>query len=60
MTLELNSKQKYRLIESIFTRIQRIDQLISLFKKKDDEKMTIHYEDEKTILQDLLKKLNYD
>jgi hypothetical protein len=59
MTLELNSKEKYRLIESIFTRVQRVDNLISLFQSKGEEKILIHYQDEKIILQELLKKLNY-
>jgi hypothetical protein len=59
MTLELNSKEKYRLIESIFTRVQRVDNLISLFQSKGEERILIHYQDEKIILQELLKKLNY-
>jgi hypothetical protein len=58
MTLELNSKQKYALIESIMTRNQRIESLIDLFNKKDEERIMNHYQDEKIILEDLLQKLN--
>jgi hypothetical protein len=58
MTIELNSKEKYRLIESIMTRTQRIDSLINLFNKKDEERIMNHYQDEKIILEDLLQKLN--
>ena len=58
MTIELNSKQKYALIESIMTRNQRIESLIDLFSKKDEEKILTHYQDEKILLQDLLEKLN--
>jgi hypothetical protein len=58
MTIELNSKQKYALIESILTRNQRIDSLINLFNQKEEEKIATHYEDEKILLEELLQKLN--
>jgi hypothetical protein len=58
MTIELNSKQKYALIESILTRTQRIESLINLFNKKEEEKMMNHYQDEKILLEELLQKLN--
>ncbi len=58
MTIELNSKQKYALIESILTRTQRIESLINLFNQKEDEKIATHYEGEKILLQELLEKLN--
>jgi hypothetical protein len=58
MTIELNSRQKYALIESIITRNQRIDSLIDLFNKKEEEKIATHYEDEKILLEELLQKLN--
>jgi len=58
MTIELNSKQKYTLIESILTRTQRIESLINLFDKKEEEKMMTHYQDEKILLEELLQKLN--
>jgi hypothetical protein len=58
MTIELNSKQKYALIESILTRTQRIESLISLFNKKEEEKIATHYQDEKILLEELLQKLN--
>lgn len=58
MTIELNSRQKYALIESILTRTQRIESLINLFNKKEEEKIATHYQDEKIILEELLQKLN--
>jgi len=58
MTIELNSRQKYALIESILTRTQRIESLINLFNKKEEEKMMNHYQDEKILLEELLQKLN--
>lgn len=58
MTIELNSKQKYALIESILTRTQRIESLINLFNKKEEEKIATHYQDEKILLEELLQKLN--
>jgi hypothetical protein len=60
MTIELNSKEKYALMESILTRIERVDSLINLFNQKDDEKMRSYYQDEKIFLQELLQKLNSD
>jgi hypothetical protein len=60
MTIELNSKQKYALMESVLTRIERVDSLINLFNQKDDEKMRNYYQDEKIFLQELLEKLNSD
>jgi len=60
MTIELNSKQKYALMESVLTRIERVDSLINLFNQKDDEKMRSYYQDEKIFLQELLQKLNSD
>jgi len=60
MTIELNSKQKYALMESVLTRIERVESLINLFNKKDDEKMRNYYQDEKIFLQELLLKLNSD
>jgi hypothetical protein len=58
MTIELNSRQKYALIESILTRTQRIESLINLFNKKEEEKIATHYQDEKILLEELLQKLN--
>lgn len=58
MTIELNSKQKYALMESILTRTQRIESLINLFNKSEDEKILTHYQDEKILLEELLQKLN--
>jgi hypothetical protein len=58
MTIELNSRQKYALIESILTRTQRIESLINLFNQKEEEKMMNHYQDEKILLEELLQKLN--
>lgn len=58
MTIELNSKQKYALMESIMTRTQRIESLINLFNKREDEKIATHYQDEKILLEELLEKLN--
>jgi hypothetical protein len=58
MTIELNSRQKYALIESILTRTQRIESLINLFNKSEDEKIATHYQDEKILLEELLQKLN--
>ena len=58
MTIELNSKQKYALIESILTRTQRIESLINLFNKREEEKISTHYQDEKILLEELLEKLN--
>lgn len=58
MTIEINSKQKYALIESILTRTQRIESLINLFNKREDEKIATHYQDEKILLEELLQKLN--
>jgi hypothetical protein len=59
MTVELNSKEKYALMESVLTRIERVDSLINLFNQKDDEKMRSYYQDEKIFLQELLEKLNH-
>jgi len=60
MTIELNSKQKYRLIESIITRTQKVEALIKLFENDEEKKIFNHYQDEKIILKELLEKLNYD
>jgi hypothetical protein len=59
MTVELYSKEKYALMESVLTRIERVDSLINLFNQKDDEKMRSYYQDEKIFLQELLEKLNH-
>ena len=34
MTVELNTFQRHHLIESIFTRLERVDKLIELFDKE--------------------------
>lgn len=57
MTVELNTFQRHHLIESIFTRLERVDKLIELFDK--EKNLFDHYNDEKIILKELIEKLKY-